>query len=75
MKADVVLTESAEELPPFFPPSPGKPSTPDFIKPLHPLSLPLVGEDNNDFVLNDVIDLAKIADKDASSPPQLREQQ
>jgi len=52
----------------------GNPTTPSFIKPL-PLSLTPDDGDNGIIELSDVIDLAKIADKQASTPRFPRKQE
>ena len=69
VKAEVNLSPR-DDLPPPLPSTPPQPvafnsTAPSFIK---PLSLP-PDEKNGILVLNDVIDLANIPDKDASSPP------
>lgn len=56
---------TSEQSPPG---SPGSPTTPSFIKPL-PLSLTPDERENGIIELGDVIDLAKVADKKASTPP------
>ena len=59
---------------PLTPIASGNPTTPSFIKPL-PLSLTPDEGDNGIIELSDVIDLAKIADKQASTPRFPRKQE
>ena len=81
------VVQNAQPLVPPEPPTPevstsgplttiasGNPTTPSFIKPL-PLSLTPDDGENGIIELNDVIDLAKIADKQASTPRFPRKQE
>ena len=72
VQAEIVLNLE-DELPPPLPrqfsqPPIAKPPTPGFIKPIPLFSLPPDGKDDI-LELNNVIDLASIVDKEASSPP------
>ena len=78
VKAEIVLSSEDDELPPplpptFLQPSVPAPTTPGFIKPLPSFSLNSDDDDNDVIGLNGVIDLAYIADKEATPPP-FREQ-
>jgi pSer/pThr/pTyr-binding forkhead associated (FHA) protein len=68
----IILNPGNDLLPPL-PLHVGKQTSPSFIKPLVPLSLSLDDEENDIIGLNEVIDLADVADKKASTPPPLRE--
>ena len=75
VKAEIILNP-ADELPPPLPSTPSRPAVanspaPSFIK---PLSLPPDKENSGLLELHDVIDLASVIDKEASTPPPLGEQ-
>ncbi|MCL2118111.1 MAG: FHA domain-containing protein [Planctomycetaceae bacterium] len=75
VKANDVLSLSDELTPPLPPPASqptmSRPAAPNFIK---PLSFPTDDGESGILKLNDVIDLADVIDKEASTPPSLREE-